>query len=145
MKISASLIVLSLLLASIAHGQPADMPAEYKGVLDTLGKQGDFKDGVLKVNIPRSDLKVVVDGIATPTPFGFGGWIAMTKGTGMDVMMGDLVLTEDQVGPVMTTLLEDVMYDLPDRGTGAINVDRQVVNDRLRAVMEDEDLRRYIL
>jgi ATP-dependent protease HslVU (ClpYQ) ATPase subunit len=37
------------------------------------------------------------------------------------------------------------MYDLPDRGTGAINVDRQVVNDRLRAVMEDEDLRRYIL
>jgi ATP-dependent HslUV protease ATP-binding subunit HslU len=46
---------------------------------------------------------------------------------------------------VMTTLLEDVMYDLPDRGTGAINVDRQVVNDRLRAVMEDEDLRRYIL
>ena len=46
---------------------------------------------------------------------------------------------------VMTTLLEDVMYDLPDRGTGPINVDRQVVNDRLRAVMEDEDLRRYIL
>jgi ATP-dependent HslUV protease ATP-binding subunit HslU len=46
---------------------------------------------------------------------------------------------------VMTTLLEDVMYDLPDRGTGAINVDRQVVNDRLRTVMEDEDLRRYIL
>ena len=43
------------------------------------------------------------------------------------------------------TLLEDVMYDLPDRGTGAINVDRQVVYDRLRAVMEDEDLRRYIL
>jgi ATP-dependent HslUV protease ATP-binding subunit HslU len=46
---------------------------------------------------------------------------------------------------VMTTLLEDVMYELPDRGTGAINVDKQVVNDRLRAVMEDEDLRRYIL
>jgi uncharacterized protein DUF1259 len=107
MKIRASLIVLSLLLPSVAHGQPAEMPAEYKGVLDTLGKQGDFKDGVLKVNIPRGDLKVVVDGIATPTPFGFGGWIAMTKGTGMDVMMGDLVLTEDQVSPVMTALLDN--------------------------------------
>jgi len=46
---------------------------------------------------------------------------------------------------VMTTLLEDVLYELPDRGTGAITVDRRVVNDRLRAVMEDEDLRRYIL
>jgi ATP-dependent HslUV protease ATP-binding subunit HslU len=46
---------------------------------------------------------------------------------------------------VMTTLLEDVLYELPDRGTAPITVDRQVVNDRLRAVMEDEDLRRYIL
>jgi ATP-dependent HslUV protease ATP-binding subunit HslU len=46
---------------------------------------------------------------------------------------------------VMTTLLEDVMYELPDRGTAPINVDRTVVNDRLRPVMEDEDLRRYIL
>jgi hypothetical protein len=48
-------------------------------VLKTVGKQGDFKDGVLKVNIPRSDLKVSVDGIATPTPFGFGGWFALPK------------------------------------------------------------------
>lgn len=83
------------------------MPAEYDGVLKTLGKQGDFKDGVLKVNIPRNDLKFTIDGIATPTPFGFGGWLAMTKGTGgMDVMMGDLVLQEDEVNPVMSALLD---------------------------------------
>ena len=88
--------------------QNADMPAEYKQVLDALGKQGDFKDGVLKVNIPRSDLKVVVDGIATPTPFGFGGWVALEKGTGgMNVMMGDLVLTDAEVNPVMSALLDN--------------------------------------
>ena len=73
------------------------MPPDYASVLTSLGRQGDFKDGVLKVNIPRNDLKVVVDGVATPTPFGFGGWIALTKGTGMDVMMGDLVLTQDEL------------------------------------------------
>src|SRR5205823_13829882 len=42
----------------------------------------------------------------TPTPCGFGGWLAMTKGTGgNDVMMGDLVLLEDEVNPVMSALL----------------------------------------
>src|SRR5882672_769211 len=87
---------LSVLFSTPAFTQQT-MPSEYSAVLTSLGRQGDFKDGVLKVNIPRSDLKVVVDGIAAPTPFGFGGWIALTKGTGMDVMMGDLVLTEDEV------------------------------------------------
>src|SRR3984893_3474805 len=83
-------------------------PPDYDNVLKTLGKQGDFKDGVLKINIPRSDLKVTIDGIATPTPFGFGGWLAMTKGTGgSEVMMGDLVLLEDEVNPVMSALLEN--------------------------------------
>jgi len=82
------------------------VPSDYQQVLTSLGRMGDFKDGVLKVNIPRSDLKVSVDGIATPTPFGFGGWVAMEKGTGgMDVLMGDLVLAEDEVSPVMSALL----------------------------------------
>lgn len=84
------------------------MPAQYAAVLQTLGKQGDFKDNVLKVNIPRSDLKITVEGIATPTPFGFGGWVAFTPGDhGMDVMMGDLVLTESEVNPVMSAVLEN--------------------------------------
>jgi len=99
------LAFLLLLLPNVAFAQ-APMPADYQTVLTTLGKQGDFKDNVLKVNIPRNDLKIVIDGVATPTPFGFGGWIALTKGTGgMDVMMGDLVLTEDEVNPVMSALL----------------------------------------
>jgi ATP-dependent HslUV protease ATP-binding subunit HslU len=46
---------------------------------------------------------------------------------------------------VMTTLLEDVLFDLPDRGTDPISVDATVVRERLKAIVEDEDLRRYIL
>jgi ATP-dependent HslUV protease ATP-binding subunit HslU len=46
---------------------------------------------------------------------------------------------------VMTTLLEDVLYELPDRGTAPIVVNAALVTERLRSVVEDEDLRRYIL
>src|SRR5437016_3124465 len=98
--------LIGILLASAASATAQSMPADYDAVLKTLGKQGDYKANVLKVNIPRDDLKVTIDGIATPTPFGFGGWLAMTKGTGgNDVMMGDLVLLEDEVNPVMSALL----------------------------------------
>jgi hypothetical protein len=97
-------IVLALALDAAAQ----DVPAEYQQVLTTLGKQGDYKANVLKVNIPRNDLTVTVANVKTPTPFGFGGWVAMTKGSGgMDVMMGDLVLTQDEVNPVMSALLDN--------------------------------------
>jgi ATP-dependent HslUV protease ATP-binding subunit HslU len=46
---------------------------------------------------------------------------------------------------VMTTLLEDFLFDLPDRGTETIAVNSALVRDRLKAIVEDEDLRKYIL
>ena len=103
---------ISFVFASFAAAQtpaaPPAMPQDYAAVLRTLNRPGDFKDNVLKVNVPRNDLNVTVDGVATPTPFGFGGWIAFTKGDGgMDVMMGDLVLTEGEVNPVMSALLDN--------------------------------------
>src|SRR4051812_15957870 len=103
---SKSLIALTLALVAASAGAQ-EIPAEYRQVLTSLGKQGDYKANVLKVNIPRNDLSVTVAGVKTPTPFGFGGWIAMTKGQGMDVMMGDLVLTQDEVNPVMSALLDN--------------------------------------
>jgi hypothetical protein len=98
-------VVAFLVLTGSASAQ--EMPADYTAVLKSLGKTGDFKGGVLKVNIPRNDLTVAIDGALAPTPLGFGGWIALTKGDhNMDVMMGDLVLAESEVNPVMSAVLD---------------------------------------
>jgi hypothetical protein len=99
------------LVACASLGKSArsqEIPADYQDVLKSLDRKGDFKSGVLKVNIPRSDLKVTVQGVATPTPFGFGGWVAFTEAAGgSDVIMGDLVLTQDEVNPVLSALLDN--------------------------------------
>jgi hypothetical protein len=101
------LIAAGVAILALMPGRAQEIPADYQAVLKKLDKKGDYKANVLKVNIPRNDLTVTVDGFSTPTPFGFGGWLALTKGHGgMDVMMGDLVLLEDEVNPVMSALLD---------------------------------------
>ena len=100
----------SILFALLLNSTPLsaqDVPKEYQEVLTFLGRTGDFKAKVLKVNIPRNDLHVTIAGQSTPTPFGFGGWVAMTKADGgMEVLMGDLVLTQEEVNPVLSALLD---------------------------------------
>lgn len=104
-----STFVLSFILAGLTAFpvRAQETPKEYQEVLTLLGRSGDYKANVLKVNIPRSDLHVTISGQATPTPFGFGGWVAMTKGDGgMEVLMGDLVLTQEEVNPVLSALVD---------------------------------------
>lgn len=105
-KLATAACVSSCLLVPTILGQ--EMPSDYAQVLKLVGKSGDYKANVLKVNVPRSDLHMTVGNLALPTPFGFGGWFAMTKGeSGEEVMMGDLVLLQEEVNPVMSALLEN--------------------------------------
>src|SRR5258708_33770556 len=90
------------LLFSVLSAFAQEVPSDYQEVLKFLDRKGDFKAGVFKVNIPGRDLKMSIQGFSTPTPFGFGGWIALTKGThGSDGMMGDRGLLQEEVNPVM--------------------------------------------
>ncbi|HXG55932.1 MAG TPA: DUF1259 domain-containing protein, partial [Vicinamibacterales bacterium] len=101
------LVLVALVLAA-GPAAAQDVPADYAVFMKTVEKGGDFKDGVLKVNIPRSDLRVTIAGRPAPTPLGFGGWLALTPADGgSHVMMGDLVLTEAEVNPVMSALLDN--------------------------------------
>src|SRR4029077_48012 len=102
------IVFLTACFCLLSHPAAAqDVPIDYQDVLKFLDRKGDFKAGVLKINIPRNDLKMTIQGVPTPTPFGFGGWLSMTKtSAGTDVMMGDLVLLQDEVNPVMSVLLD---------------------------------------
>jgi hypothetical protein len=66
------------------------------------------KEGVYRVTFPRNDVKVVVDGWTMPPFMGLGTWAAFTKGVHTEAMvMGDTVLFEDEVNPVMSTAFEN--------------------------------------
>lgn len=71
-----------------------------------LGMRGTIQEGEFKISIPQRELKVAVDGFAIVPPMGLTSWVAFTP-HGRGVMaMGDLVLLEDEVGPVQKAAVE---------------------------------------
>ncbi len=86
--------------------QPA-AATDWKRVEQALGKAGSMQPGyVYKVSLSRSDLKVIVGGVELKPALALGSWVAFKKAGDMTMVMGDLVLTEDEVTPVMTKLEE---------------------------------------
>src|SRR5260370_19585746 len=80
---------------------------DWKPVEQALGKAGSVQPGdVYKVSLPRTDLKVTVGGVELKPALALGSWVAFKKTGEMTMVMGDLVLTEDEVTPVMTKLEE---------------------------------------
>ena len=104
----AMLRIFTPLLASAALATPA-LAAEpdWAQVAQALGKSGAVQSGgVYRVGFPRTDLKVVLDGVTLRTGFALGGWVAFQPMGDEAMVMGDLVLTQDEVNPVMRKLKE---------------------------------------
>jgi hypothetical protein len=72
---------------------------------EALGKTGSaMPGGIYRVGLPRTDLKVMLDGVELKAGFALGSWLAFEKMGDQGMVMGDLVLTMDEVAPVMTKL-----------------------------------------
>jgi Domain of Unknown Function (DUF1259) len=72
---------------------------------EALGKTGSTTpSGIYRVGLPRTDLKVMLDGVELKAGFALGSWLAFEKMGEQGMVMGDLVLTETEVNPVMTKL-----------------------------------------
>jgi hypothetical protein len=80
---------------------------DWNQVGQALGKSGGLQaGGVYRVGFPRTDLKVSLDGVALRPGFALGGWVAFQPMGAEAMVMGDLVLTQDEVAPVMRKLEE---------------------------------------
>jgi hypothetical protein len=93
---------LALACSSVAEAAP-----DWAAVGQTVGKAGTvMPGGVYRVGLPRTDLHVMLDGIELKPTFALGSWVAFTPMGDQAMVMGDLVLTEDEIEPVMKSLLD---------------------------------------
>ena len=99
-------IVVAMLACNVAGAAPALDGAKIEQLTGAKGAL-DAKEGVFKVSVPRSDLKVVAGGVHLTPPMGLTTWAAFTRSGAHTMVMGDLCLTEDQVNPVMSVALDN--------------------------------------
>lgn len=100
------------LLAATVLAVMAAAPARAAGddwqkVAEALGKAGsETPNGVYRISLPRTDLKILLDGVELKPALALGSWLGFQPELGQAVVMGDLVLTADEVSPVMQKLVE---------------------------------------
>ena len=94
------------LLATAVTAAPA-RAADWTKVAEALGKPGaEMPGGVYRVGLPRTDLQVSLDGVQIKPVLALGSWLAFQPMGGDVTVMGDLVLTAEEVNPVMKKLVE---------------------------------------
>jgi hypothetical protein len=100
----AATLVMAFLLFFVSASSQAQQDWQQQ-VGQALGKAGTGSGGVYRVGLPRTDIKATLDGVELKPGFALGGWLAFEKMGGAAMVMGDLVLTEEEVNPVMAKLL----------------------------------------
>ena len=93
---------LALALANVANAQEID----WKEVDAALGRTAAVTGEIHRYGFPRTDLNVTLDGVSIKPAFALGGWVAFVPAHGGVMIMGDLVLLETEINPVMKKLLD---------------------------------------
>jgi hypothetical protein len=93
--------VFAVTLAGVANAQEVD----WTKVDDALGRTAAVSGDVHRYGFPRTDLQVTVDGVTIRPAFALGGWLAFKPAHGGAMVMGDLVLLETEINPVMAKLI----------------------------------------
>lgn len=100
-KTISALIGVSACFIASAHAQDLD----WKKVDETLGRKPTVADDVHRYGFPRTDLTVTLDGVTIKPSLALGGWLAFKPAHGGAMVMGDLVLLETEINPVMAKMI----------------------------------------
>src|SRR5437762_478757 len=101
------LFILAAIFAATSVSAPAALDTAKIDNLTGLKGKLNEKEGVYKVTFPRDDVKVVVDGWTMPPFMGLGTWAAFKETKAGAMVMGDTVLFEDEVNPVISVALDN--------------------------------------
>src|SRR5258707_11891025 len=92
---------LALMLAQAANAQDID----WKKVDEAIGRPAAVSGDVHRYGFPRTDLQVTLDGVTIKPALALGGWVAFKPAHGGVMVMGDLVLLEPEINPVMLKMI----------------------------------------
>ena len=101
-----TLLAMTSLLAALPFSAAVAQEIDWQKIDDALGRKAAVSGDVHRYGFPRSDLVVALDGVAIKPALALGGWIAFKPMHGQAMVMGDLVLLETEISPVMLKLME---------------------------------------
>lgn len=109
-RLTSTVLALFLTVAgyevTAAGAQESIGDLDIKVIRRIVGIEGEVKDGAYKVSVPQNDLGVTVDEFRIIPPMGTSTWVAFTPSRDGAVLMGDVVVTEEEVAPVQRALIE---------------------------------------
>src|SRR5476651_1892217 len=100
--LSLKMLVVSLFLTTAASAQEID----WQKIDATLGRKPAVSGDVHRYGFPRTDLAVTLEGVSIKPALALGGWVTFKPAHGGAMVMGDLVLLEAEINPVMLKLIE---------------------------------------
>lgn len=99
-----------LTVAVLAPSSASAQEVDWLKVDSALGRKPAVSDDVHRYGIPRTDLSVTLDGVTIKPALALGGWVAFKPSHGGAMVMGDLVLLESEINPVMAKMIEGGLY-----------------------------------
>jgi biotin operon repressor len=141
-KAATIAIVIGVMLHVTTTGAADDAP-DPKKIDAIIGRSGEMNNGVYKIGLPRTDLKVKADGVDIKPTLALGSWMAFKRMGGHTMVMGDLVLLETEINQVLTKLEE--------KGVEVSAVHNHILNEQPRVMYmhfmgkgDDEQLARAL-